>query len=115
MQGLPVSGPDSVTQLLPPMNTVAGGGVVVGTGEGVVVEANIIIIIHSMTHLPTPDSPVTSVVTVTSPVTTAKNPLLVTTPSEVNLTVMVVAVTGPGVEVPENVWVVEPVLTSTVS
>ena len=28
---------------------------------------------------------------------------------------MVVAVTGPGVEVPENVWVVEPALTSTVS
>ena len=68
-----------------------------------------------MTLLPTPDSPVTSVVTVTSPVTTAKNPLLVTLLSEVNLTVMVVAVTGPGVEEPENVWVVEPALTSTVS
>ena len=68
-----------------------------------------------MTHLPTPDSPVTSVVTVTSPVTTAKNPLLVTLRSEVNLTVMVVPVTGPGVEEPENVWVEEPSLTSTLS
>ena len=63
--------------VLPLEMVVAGGGVVVVTGEGVVVEANIIIIIHSMTHLPTPDSPVTSVVTVTSPVTTAKNPLAV--------------------------------------
>ena len=68
-----------------------------------------------MTHFPSPDSPVTSVVTVTSPVTTAKNPLLVTLRSEVNLTVMVVAVTGAGMEVPENVWVVEPAITSTVS
>ena len=56
---------------------MAGGGVVVVAGEGVVVEANIIIIIHSMTHLLIPDSPVTSVVTVTSPVTTAKKPLAV--------------------------------------
>ena len=53
-----------------------------------------------MTHLLTPNSPVTSVVTVASPVTTAKNPLLVTVLSEVNLTVMVVAVTGPGMEEP---------------
>ena len=74
-----------------------------------------LIVITSMTHLSTPDSPVTSVVTVASPVTTAKNPLLATPTSEVNLTVMVVAVTGPGVEVPENVWVVEPAITSTVS
>ena len=28
---------------------------------------------------------------------------------------MVLAVTGPGMEVPENVWVEEPALTSTVS
>ena len=62
-----------------------------------------------------PDSPVALVVTVTSPETTAKNPLLATQPSEVNLTVMVVAVTGAGMEVPENVWVVEPAITSTVS
>ena len=68
-----------------------------------------------MTHLSTPDSPVTSVVTVTFPVTTAKNPLLVAVPSEVNLTVMVVAVTGAGMEEPENVWVVVPALTWTVS
>ena len=34
---------------------------------------------------------------------------------EVNLTVMVVAVTGPGMDEPENVWVVEPAITSTVS
>ena len=27
-----------------------------------------------------------------------------------NLTVMVVAVTGPGMEEPENVWVVDPLL-----
>ena len=47
--------------------------------------------------------------------TVARNPGLVTLPSELNLTVMVVAVTGPGVEVPENVWMVEPALTSTVS
>ena len=40
--------------------------------------------------------------------TVARNPLLVNQPSEVNLTVMVVAVTGPGMEVPENVWVVDP-------
>ena len=32
-----------------------------------------------------------------------------------NLTVMVVAVTGPGMEEPENVWVEAPSLTSTVS
>ena len=31
------------------------------------------------------------------------------------MTVMVVAVTGAGMEVPENVWVVAPSLTSTVS
>ena len=49
--------------------------------------------------------------------TVARNPLLVTLPSEVNLTVMVVAVTGAGMEEPENVWVwvLEPALTSTVS
>ena len=47
--------------------------------------------------------------------TVARNPLLVTLPSEVNLTVMVVAVTGAGMEVPENVWVLEPALTSTLS
>ena len=47
--------------------------------------------------------------------TVARNPPLVPLKSEVNLTVMVVAVTGPGVEVPENVWVEDPSLTSTVS
>ena len=41
--------------------------------------------------------------------------LLATLPSEENLTVMVVAVTGGGMKVPENVWVVEPAITSTVS
>ena len=52
-----------------------------------------------MTHLSTPDSPVASVVTVTSPVTTAKNPLAVTSESVWSLTVtMVVPVTVPGVE-----------------
>ena len=45
--------------------------------------------------------------------TVARNPLLVSLPSEVNLTVMVVAVTGPGVMVPENVRVEDPSLTST--
>ena len=84
--------------MLPLEMVVAGGGVVVDTGEGVVLVANIIIIIHSMTHLPTPDSPVTSVVTVTSPVTTAKNPLAVYLGLVCSLTVMVVPVTGPGVE-----------------
>ena len=44
------------------------------------------------------DSPVTFVVTVTSPVTKAKNPLAVPLISVWNLTVMVVPVTGPGVE-----------------
>ena len=51
--------------------------------------------------------------------TVARKPLpvtlLATLPSEENLTVMVVAVTGAGMEVPENVWVVEPAITSTVS
>ena len=47
--------------------------------------------------------------------TIPRNPLLVTLPSEENLTVMVVAVTGAGREEPENVWVVEPAITSTVS
>ena len=47
--------------------------------------------------------------------TVARNPLLPLLQSEVNLTVMVVAVTGPGVEEPENVWVVDPSLTSTLS
>ena len=47
--------------------------------------------------------------------TVARNPLLVYSSLEVNLTVMVVAVTGPGMEEPENVWVVEPAITSTVS
>ena len=47
--------------------------------------------------------------------TVARKPLLVPLPSEVNLTVMVVAVTAPGTEEPENVWVVEPALTSTLS
>ena len=47
--------------------------------------------------------------------TVARNPLLVTLPSEPNLTVMVVAVTGSGMEDPENVWVEDPSLTSTVS
>ena len=47
--------------------------------------------------------------------TVARNPPLVVLSSEVNLTVMVVAVTGAGMEVPENVWVVEPSLISTVS
>ena len=40
--------------------------------------------------------------------TVARNPGLVTLSSELNLTVMVVAVTGPGVEEPENVWVLDP-------
>ena len=78
---------------------MAGGGVVVGTGEGVVVEARIIYkSIHLMIYDILPDSPVALVVTVTYPITTAKNPLLVHLSSEVNLTVMVVAVTGPGME-----------------
>ena len=40
----------------------------------------------------------------------ARNPVLATLSSEMNLTVMVVAVTGPGMEEPENVWVVDPLL-----
>ena len=47
--------------------------------------------------------------------TVARNPLLFSLPSDVNLTVMVVPVTGPGREEPENVWVVDPSWTSTVS
>ena len=49
-----------------------------------------------MTHLPTPDSQVTSVVTVTSPVTTAKNPVLVPDESDLKVTVMSVPENGPG-------------------
>ena len=59
-------------------------------------------IITSIIHFPNTDSPVTSVVTVTSPVTMAKNPILVAVPSEVNLTVMVAPVTGPGMEPQET-------------
>ena len=47
--------------------------------------------------------------------TVARNPGLVMTSFELNLTVMVVPVTGPGMEEPENVWVVDPSLTSTQS
>ena len=47
--------------------------------------------------------------------TVARNPGLVSMPSELNLTVMVLEVTGAGMEEPENVWVVDPSLTSTVS
>ena len=55
---------------------VAGVSVVVDTGESVVVEAKIII--NNQRYIcPTHDSPVTSVVTETSPVITAKNPVLV--------------------------------------
>ena len=81
--------------VLPLEMVVAGGGVVVVTGDGVVVEAviNCNHINNSFTN-----SPVTSVVTVTSPVTTAKNPLAVYCPLVCSLTVMVVPVTGPGVE-----------------
>ena len=76
---------------------MAGGGVVVDTGEGVVVVANIIyFIITLIIHLPTPDSPVTSVVTVTSPLITAKNPVLLRLRLVLNLTVMLVPVNGPG-------------------
>ena len=84
--------------VLPLGMVVAGDGVVVDTGEGVVVEAKInyspsfYFIIH------TPDSPVTSVVTVTVPETTAKNPFAVKTAFEWNLTVMLVPVTVPGLE-----------------
>ena len=55
---------------------MAGVSVVVDTGESVVVEAKIII--NNQRYIcPTHDSPVTSVVTETSPVITAKNPVLV--------------------------------------
>ena len=47
--------------------------------------------------------------------TVARNPPLVVLSSERNLTVMVLAVTGPGMEEPENVWVVDPLLILTVS
>ena len=61
-------------------------------------------------------SPITSVVILAEQQTVARNPLLVTVLSELNLTVMVVAVTGAGMEVPENVWVVDdPAITLTVS
>ena len=99
---------------------MAGGGAVVETGLGVVVEASIncnrlITSLHLMIYEILPDSPVALVVTVTFPVTTARNPLLVQMLLEVNLTVMVVAVTGAGMEVPENVWVEERTRTLTVS
>ena len=48
--------------------------------------------------------------------TVAMKPLLpASLRSELNLMVMVVAVTGEGMEEPENVWVEAPSLTSTVS
>ena len=47
--------------------------------------------------------------------TVARNPLLVTVLSELNLTVMVVAVTCAGREEPENVWVEDPSVISTMS
>ena len=49
-----------------------------------------------MTHLPTHDSPVTSVVTVTSPVTTAKNPVLDPDVSDLKVMVISVPENGPG-------------------
>ena len=96
---------------------MTGGGVVVVTGEGVVVEADIIYnyFINTMIHFPTHDSPVTSVVTVASPVTTAKKPLAVLNALVKNLTVMVVPVIVPGVEYAQKRWVEVPSLTSTQS
>ena len=47
--------------------------------------------------------------------TVARNPLLVSMSPELNLTVMVVAVTCAGREEPENVWVEEPSVISTMS
>ena len=49
-----------------------------------------------MIDVPTPDAPVPSVVTVTSPVTTAKNPVLVTQNADLKVTVMSVPEKGPG-------------------
>ena len=67
--------------MLPLDTVVAGGGVVVvDTGKGVVVVATIIFNHFSMTHLPTSDSLVSLDVTVTSPVTAAKNPLTIRVP-----------------------------------
>ena len=65
----------------------------------------LIVITHFLIHLPT-DSLVTSVTTVTSPVTTAKKPLLVLNCVlycvVYSLTVMMVPVTGSGVEPQET-------------
>ena len=55
-------------------------------------------------------SPGTSAVILAEQQTVARNPPLVVLSSERNLTVMVLAVTGPGMDVPENVWVVDPLL-----
>ena len=90
---------------------------VVDTGERVVVEAGIIYnyFNNTMIHLPTHNSPVTSVVTVASPVTTAKKPLAVLNALVKNLTVMVVPVIVPGVEYAQKRWVEVPSLTSTQS
>ena len=49
-----------------------------------------------MTYFPTHDSHVTSVVNVTSPVTTAKNPVLVVREFDLKVTVMSVPENGPG-------------------
>ena len=83
---------------------VAGGGivVVVATGKDVVVEAKVSAMITSMIHLSTHDSQVTSDVTVTSPVTTARNPLFVMVSSVWSLTMMVVPVTLPGMGSPQR-------------
>ena len=88
--------------VLPLEMVVAGGGVVVETGDGVVVEVEVeatIINNHfNDTFALFPDSLVTSVVTVTSPVTTAKNPLAAPNELVCSLTMMVVPVKGPGME-----------------
>ena len=49
-----------------------------------------------MIYFPTPDSLVTSVVTVTSPLITAKNPVSTIYKSDLKVTVMSVPENGPG-------------------
>ena len=49
-----------------------------------------------MIYFPAPGSPVTSVVTVTSPLITAKNPVLMSYELDLNVTVMSVPENGPG-------------------
>ena len=86
------------------MVVVAVDGVVVDTGEGVVVEANNVRIVLSLSIIWKISPGVKSVVTCALQQTTARNPFafLLVPIIELNFTVMVsVLVKGPGMEAPQ--------------